>query len=132
MTAHEGDLTIGGASARSGVPASTLRYWERTGLLTSPPRVGGRRRYDAAAYRQIEMIALAKRVGFSLAETRTILAGFSEGSPPSDVWSRLAATKLPEVERMLVEAGAMKRFLESGLLCECLSLDQCLQLGAGR
>jgi DNA-binding transcriptional MerR regulator len=76
------------------------------------------------------MVALAKRVGFSLAETRTILAGFSEGASPSEVWSRLAATKLPEVEQMLVEAKAMKRFLESGLRCECLSLDQCLQRGA--
>ncbi|MGB7588861.1 MAG: MerR family DNA-binding protein, partial [Solirubrobacterales bacterium] len=73
-----------------------------------------------------EMVVLAKQVGFSLAETRTILTGFSEEAPPSDVWCRLAKRKLPEVERTLAEARAMKAILETGLRCECLSLVDCL------
>jgi MerR family redox-sensitive transcriptional activator SoxR len=119
-------LTIGEVVDRAGVPASTLRYWERVGLLSIPRRVGGKRRYDLDALREIGMIALAKQAGFTLAEIRVILAGFSGEAPPSDVWRQLAERKLPEVERTLVEARAMKRVLEAGLRCECLSLDDCL------
>ncbi|MGH2974144.1 MAG: MerR family transcriptional regulator [Solirubrobacterales bacterium] len=120
------ELPIGAAADRAGVPASTLRYWERAGLLSTPRRVGGKRRYDSEALREIEMIVLAKQAGFTLAETRIILAGFSAGSPPPDVWRQLAVDKLPEIERTLNEAKAMKGILEAGLRCECLSLEACL------
>lgn len=126
MAAINIELTIGEASERSGVPASTLRYWERAELLSTPRRVGGKRRYDLDAMREIEMVAVAKQAGFTLAEIRVILAGFSENAPPSDLWRRLAARKLPEVERTLTEAKAMKAMLEAGLRCECLSLEDCL------
>jgi len=126
MTANGGEITIGEAAGRAGVPASTLRYWERAGLLSAPLRVGGKRRYDPDLLREIEMVVLAKRAGFSLAETRVLLAGMSANAPPSDIWQELAARKLPEVERTLREAGAMQRILRAGLRCECLSLEDCL------
>lgn len=122
----EDELTIGEAAGRIGLPASTLRYWETAGLLKAPRRVGGKRRYDPEALRQIEMIALAKRAGFTLAEIRIILAGISASTPPPEIWRRLASDKLPEVEQTLAESLAMKRILEAGLRCECLSLEDCL------
>jgi len=126
MSASGSELTIGEAANHAGVPPSTLRYWERAELFSPPRRVAGKRRYDREAMRQIEMVALAKQAGFTLAEIRLILAGFSERTPPSDVWRRLAARKLPEVERTLTQAKAMKGILEAGLRCECLSLEDCL------
>ncbi|HET8566416.1 MAG TPA: MerR family transcriptional regulator [Solirubrobacterales bacterium] len=124
--AVEDELTIGEAARLAGVPASTLRYWETAGLLKAPRRVGGKRRYDREGLQQIEMVAVAKRAGFTLAEIRVILSGVSRRTPPSVVWRRLASNKLPEVEQTLVEAQAMKRILEAGLRCECLSLEDCL------
>lgn len=126
MSANGDELTIGEAANRAGVPASTLRYWERAGLLSIPRRVGGKRRYGPDALREIEMVALAKQAGFTLAETRVILTGFSRRTPPSDVWRHLAERKLPEVEQTLTEARAMKGILEAGLRCECLRLEDCL------
>jgi DNA-binding transcriptional MerR regulator len=78
------------------------------------------------------MVALAKRAGFALAEIRIILSGVSDKTPPSEVWRELAAAKLPEVEQTLVEAQVMKRLLEAGLRCECLSLEDCLADGVDR
>jgi MerR family redox-sensitive transcriptional activator SoxR len=124
--AIEDELTVGEAARIAGVPASTLRYWETAGLLKAPRRVSGKRRYDHEGLQQIEMVALAKRAGFTLAEVRTILSGVSSSTPPSEVWRRLASDKLPEVEQTLIEAQAMKRILEAGLRCECLSLEVCL------
>jgi MerR family redox-sensitive transcriptional activator SoxR len=96
--AIEDEPTIGEAARLAGVPASTLRYWETAGLLKAPRRVSGKRRYDPEGLRQIEMVALAKRAGFALAEIRIILSGISGKTPPSEIWRRLASDKLPEVE----------------------------------
>lgn len=125
------ELTIGEAARLAGVPASTLRYWETAGLLEAPRRVGGKRRYGREGLQQIEMVALAKRAGFTLAEIRVILSGISGKTPPPEVWRSLASAKLPEVEQTLAEAEAMKKILEAGLRCECLSLEDCLAIGAG-
>ncbi len=123
---HSGGLTIGETACRAGVPASTLRYWESTGLLSSPERVGGKRRYDPDDLRRVALIQLSKRAGFTLAETRVVLSGFSRGTPPPAVWRELAKRKLPEIDRKLAEARAMKAILEAGLGCECLTLEDCL------
>ena len=126
--AIEDELTIGEAARLAGIPASTLRYWEMVGLLKTPRRVGGKRRYDPEGLRQIEMVAVAKRAGFTLTEIRIILSGISGKKPPSEVWRVLASDKLPEVEQTLAEARAMKRILEAGLRCECLGLEDCLSV----
>jgi MerR family redox-sensitive transcriptional activator SoxR len=111
-------------SKRSGLKPSN--NWETAGLLKAPGRVGGKRRYEGEDLQQIEMVALAKRAGFSLAEIRIILSGLSSKAPPSEIWRRLASEKLPEVEQTLTEAQVMKGILEAGLRCECLRLEDCL------
>lgn len=129
MAGHDEDqLAIGEVAERSGVPASTLRFWEDAGLLAAPERVGGKRRYDAESLRRVEVVVLAKQAGFSLTEIKLILAGLNGKRPPSALWREMAARKLPEVERTLREARAMKRILEAGIGCECVSLEDCLSL----
>jgi DNA-binding transcriptional MerR regulator len=124
--ASRNDLTIGEVAERFTVPHSTLRYWERIGLLAPPPRrEAGRRRYEAAQLAQIGLILAARRLGFGLPDTRLILAGLSRETPPPEVWRRLAARKLAEVEETLAGAQALKEVLEAGLRCECISLEAC-------
>jgi MerR family redox-sensitive transcriptional activator SoxR len=129
MATLNGDLTIGEIARQAGVPASTLRYWESAGLLAAPGRVGGKRRYDPQALRQISLIVLIKRAGFTLAETRIVLSGLSDGTPPPEIWRELAERKLPEIKQTLAEARAMKKILEEGLRCDCLTVDDCLRQG---
>lgn len=130
--AVESELTIGEAAHLAGVPASTLRYWETAGLLKAPHRVGGKRRYTLDDLGRVELIAMAKRAGFKLSEIRIILSGISSKAPPPEIWQRLATTKLPEIEQTLTEAQTMKRILEAGLRCECLTLEDCLANAAGQ
>lgn len=129
MATRTSDLTIGEVASRAGVPASTLRYWESAGLLEAPGRVGGKRRYDPQALRQISLIVLITRAGFTLAETRIVLSGLSQKRPPPEIWRELAERKLPEIKQTLAQARAMKRILEEGLRCDCLTLEECLRQG---
>src|SRR5260370_39412165 len=62
------ELTLTAIAREAGVRPSTLRYYERIGLLPSARRVAGRRRYDVCALKRLELIAYAKRAGFRLAQ----------------------------------------------------------------
>ena len=126
----ESELRISDIASATGVAAHTLRYWETVGVLVADRRVNGQRRYVPEALERVALIGLAKRAGFTLAEIRVLLAGLSEDTPPPRVWERLAQRKLPEIDRKLEETAAMKRMLQAGLQCRCVSLRDCLALAA--
>jgi DNA-binding transcriptional MerR regulator len=69
---------------------------------------------------------MARDLGFSVAEIRTLLNGFSADTPPSERWQHLARRKLPEIDALVQRATAMKRLLEKGLRCDCVSLHDCV------
>lgn len=61
-------LDIGEIARRSGVPPSTLRYYEEIGLISSNGRRGLRRQFDAGVLLKLSLIDLGKSAGFSLTE----------------------------------------------------------------
>ncbi|MBA3955395.1 MAG: MerR family transcriptional regulator [Acidimicrobiia bacterium] len=117
-------LTIGEVARRAGLAPSALRFYEAEGLVEPAERVSGRRRYEPRVLRRLDVIDLAKRAGFSLAEVRELLDGFEAGVPASQRWQALAERKLPEVQGLIDQARAMKRLLGTGLTCACLRLDR--------
>src|SRR6266567_387156 len=68
-------LSIGELSERTGVPATTLRYYDELGLMRPAARVAGRRRYAASAVRDVGVILFFREIGFSLAEIGRFIAG---------------------------------------------------------
>ncbi len=76
------ELTITAVARKAGVRPSTLRYYEKIGLLPLARRVAGRRRYDVCALKQLELIAYAKQAGFSLAQIQALQESASRGCPP--------------------------------------------------
>jgi MerR family redox-sensitive transcriptional activator SoxR len=118
-------ISIGQLAQQTDLAPSTLRYYESVGLLEPTLRESGQRRYNSAALQRLSVINLAKQAGFTLDEIKTLLAGFSEDTPPSARWKAMATQKMPEVEALITRAQDMKRILEEGLECDCLSLDQC-------
>lgn len=116
-------LSIGEVAQLAGIAASAIRFYERHGLLEAPERVSGRRRYDASVLRRLAMIQVGQDAGFTLAQIRTLLDGLSAEQAPSPEWRALAHDKLVDVDALIVRAKAMKRLLQDGLACECLSLE---------
>lgn len=60
---------------RSGVPASTLRFYEDKGLIASTGRAGLRRTFAPEVIEQLALIALGRAAGFSLDEIRGMVSG---------------------------------------------------------
>lgn len=118
--------TIGDMAHEVDVKPSTLRYYESIGLLLPAERVNGQRRYDDEALKRLSIIQISKEAGFTLKEIGTLLGGLSEDTPPSAQWKALASEKLVEIDALIVRAEGMKRMLEEGMDCDCLSLDECV------
>jgi MerR family redox-sensitive transcriptional activator SoxR len=121
--------TIGEVAARSGVPASTIRYYEEIELLPPALRVNGRRRYDNTILPTLRVIRLAQQAGFSIAEIQTLLHDFPVDTLPSTRWQGLARRKLSELDERMQQLQVMKSFLEQTLDCQCRSLEECAARG---
>jgi MerR family redox-sensitive transcriptional activator SoxR len=116
---------IGDIARQSGVPGSTLRYYESIGLLPAPRRVNGRRRYEANALQWLSVIGVAQRAGFTLGEIRELFLGFPAGTTPAARWETLARRKLTELDAQLARIHMMRRVLREGLRCGCPTMEQC-------
>jgi len=119
------ELSIGEVARETGMSASALRYYEKSGLLPAAPRRSRQRRYDDSIFGRIGLIRLARDAGFTISETRTFLSGFSAETPPAVRWRVLAARKLEEIERLMARARRMKALLEASFRCRCLTLSDC-------
>ncbi|GFG69388.1 MerR family transcriptional regulator [Mycolicibacter senuensis] len=117
-----GSLTIGEVASRSGVAATTLRYYEQVGLLAPPRRVGGQRRYDPAVLARLEILGLCKSAGFALAEIRLL---FGDDAPGRPVTRALARAKLAEIDAQLEALERARGVIEWGMRCTCPSIDAC-------
>src|SRR3712207_6466465 len=130
-----GNMSIGEVAQRAGVRPSALRYYESIGMLPTPERESGRRRYDGEMLREVldrlAVVRVAQQAGFTISEIRMLLDGFSEDTPPPERWRVLAREKLPEIEALMERALGMKNLLERGLRCECLRLEDCALIGRG-
>jgi MerR family redox-sensitive transcriptional activator SoxR len=121
-------LTIGEVAQRAGIRSSAIRYYESVNVLPAPRRINGRRLYDASVLNRLAVIQLAQQAGFTLAEIRTLLNGFTAETSASARWQELGRQKLLEVDSVILRAQAMKRLLEEELLrCRCFTLDECAQ-----
>jgi len=118
-------LTIGQLARRAGLATSAIRFYERTGVLPEPARVGGRRCYGPDAVRRLEVLGIAKRAGFSLDEAKVLLSSAEAGTPASEAVRALAERKLPEVEALVSRAVQMRAWLRTAADCSCASLDGC-------
>lgn len=107
---------------------SAIRYYEKAGLLPRPIRVSRQRRYGPEIIGRLRLLQVAREAGFSIAETRTFVSGFSETTPPAVRWRTLAKRKLGEIDTQMRRLKRMKVLLESGFRCHCLSIEDCAQI----
>lgn len=115
-------LSIGEVARRSGVAATTLRYYEDRGLLRPPERVGGRRRYDESVLTRLRVIEICKASGFGLDEIVVLLA---DETPDRSATRALAAAKLADIDARMATLVQARALIEWGLRCTCPSLESC-------
>ena len=102
-------VPIGEASRASGIKVPTIRYYEQIGLLPSPPRTDGNRRfYDAADLRRLRFIRHARELGFEIDPIRELLALAGEPDGPCESADRIAAAHLADIDHKIARLTALR------------------------
>ena len=120
-------MKIGQLARTANLNASAIRHYEKCGLLPSPHRLGGQRRYPADALHRVLLIRFASDMGFTLSEIKLFLSGLRDNSPVGPRWKKLAARKLAEVEQNIARSLKLKALLQGLSRCHCASLQQCVR-----
>jgi DNA-binding transcriptional MerR regulator len=108
----EPHLTIGEVAQRAGVATSTVRYYERRGLLVADARQSGQRRYLPATLRRLVFIGMLQDAGLALDDIDGILnaADVSE-------WKAIAARRLEFLDEQIGRLSQARAYLAGALLC---------------
>jgi MerR family transcriptional regulator, copper efflux regulator len=107
------ELRISQLAERSGVPASTLRFYESAGLLPAGRTPAGYRVYNETAVERLEFIGTAKRLGLPLEEIADLLRTWASGSCAevrAELRPRLAA-RIAEARQRAAELAAFTAVL---------------------
>ncbi|MCL1634796.1 helix-turn-helix domain-containing protein [Luteimonas sp. SX5] len=114
-------MDIAEVSQRSGLPASTLRFYEERGLIASIGRHGLRRLFDAGVLERLALIALGRSAGFSLDEIAGVLA--SGRRPKID--RQMLAAKAEALDATIRQLRAMRDGLRHAAVCPAPSHMEC-------
>jgi DNA-binding transcriptional MerR regulator len=106
-------MDIGEVARRSGLPASTLRFYEEKRLIASTGRKGLRRLFDPGVLDRLALIALGRAAGFSLDEVALMFA--PDGRPRID--KRVLEDKARELDRTIRQLRAMSSGLRHAAAC---------------
>ncbi len=126
------ELTIGELSARSGVSASALRFYERQGLIESRRTEGNQRRYPGVTLRRVALIQAGKSAGIPLQRIRAALRTLPAGRQPTKRdWERLSRSWREQLDARITTLEAIRGRLTTCIGCGCLSLKTCGLLNPG-
>ena len=120
------DLSVGEMAARSGVPVSTIHYYEAEGLIEGWRTPANHRRYDRRELRRVAIVRVALSVGVSLAEAKEVLDRVprtkavtqKDWAAAAEPWAALLDERIEMLRRLRDQMGFC-------IGCGCLSLESC-------
>lgn len=116
-----GLIDISKLSKKSGLPASTIRYYEEKKLIKSIGRNGLKRIFDTYVFEQLEFIALGQRAGFSLEEIQSMFT--TKGQ--FEVNRQSLTARANEIAQRVKQLVAIQRCLEHAAKCTAEKHSEC-------
>ncbi len=120
-------MQIGKLAKTTGVPVSTIRYYERAGLIDAPSRSDGNYRiYSQDAVERLRFIRASQAMGFTLEDIATLLKLHDGEDHLCDQVQEIITARLADVEARAKELRTTKRALSSYLnRCKSSGGDHC-------
>jgi MerR family transcriptional regulator, mercuric resistance operon regulatory protein len=105
-------ITIGELSKQTGCNIETIRYYEKIGLLPTPPRSdGGYRLYGNEHTRRVQFVRRARTLGFTLEEIRRLLRLAADGKNTCAEAHEVASSHLDDVRKKISDLRVMEHVL---------------------
>jgi len=110
-------MRISEVPAHSGVPATTLRYYEQLDLISSTRTTNGYREYDPAVLERLSFIIVAKKMNLDLEQIKWLLEVTATGTCTNtrDALHPVLADRLREVEDSIRTLEDLKAVLVRSL-----------------
>ncbi len=105
-------MTIGEVAHRAHVATSTIRYYERRGLLNADARQSGQRRYRTATLRRLVFIGMMQDIGLTLGEVHRILNAATAAE-----WKSVASQRLTALDEQIAQLQHARGLLAAALWC---------------
>ena len=115
------ELDIGEVARRSGLPASTLRYYEEKGLIRSIGRRGLSRVFHGDVLQRLSLIALGQSAEFSLDD----LVAMQDAQGQPDIDRQRLNEKADELDRTIERLGAVRDELRRVASCPAAHHIEC-------
>ncbi len=107
----------------TGLPASSLRYYEEKGLIVSIGRHGLRRQYHEDVIERLAFITLARRAGFSLTDIAQLLIQQNTGK--KQLRRDMLLNKADELDKKIKQLTAMREGLKHAVECPAPNHFEC-------
>jgi len=105
-------MTIGEVAHRAHVATSTIRYYERRGLLSADARQSGQRRYRIETLRRLVFIGMMQDIGLTLDEVCGILSAATAAE-----WKAIAGQRLAALDEQIAQLQHARGLLAGALWC---------------
>ena len=114
-------MDISEVARRTGMAASTLRFYEKQGLISATSPAGQRRRFAPDVLDQLALIALGQAGGLSLEEIRAMLSP----SGAVQVDRQVLLAKADDIDATIKRLRAMSQGLRHAAQCPAPTHAQC-------
>lgn len=125
------DLSIGVIASYAGVETSAIRYYESEGLLPTPKRVGGHRRYKPEILKRLGLIHLLRQASFGIREIQALFSNLNEDEETATSWQTVATAKIAELDALIEQSQATRAWLAEALANECENAEDCIAITYG-
>jgi MerR family redox-sensitive transcriptional activator SoxR len=105
-------MTIGDVAHQAHVATSTIRYYERRGLLSADARQSGQRRYRVGTLRRLVFIGMMQDIGLTLDEVSGILRAATAAE-----WKAIASQRLEALDEQIAQLQHARELLAAALWC---------------
>ena len=106
-------MNIGEVSARAGLPAKTIRYYEEIGLVRPVRSANGYRSFRPRDLHKLAFIGRARALGFSIEDCRTLLALYEDDTRASAQVKSVAEEHLTRIEAKIAQLQSMQTTLRT-------------------
>ncbi|WP_171228950.1 Cu(I)-responsive transcriptional regulator [Ruegeria sp. HKCCA4008] len=116
-------MNIGDVSARTGLPAKTIRYYEDIDLIKPLRDDNGYRRFRDQDVHKLNFLGRSRALGFTIGDCRTLLALYEDETRASADVKQVARDHLAQIEAKIADLNAMRETL-SHLIDACAGDDR--------
>ncbi|MCH8275516.1 MAG: MerR family transcriptional regulator [Armatimonadetes bacterium] len=109
-------MKIGELAEQAGISVSTIRFYERQGLMPEPNRrESGYREYAETDVDRLRLIVAAKKRRFPLSIIRLCLDAVDGADEPCGEIARIVETRLKEIEQEITDLSTLRGHLRAQL-----------------